>query len=338
MTQYRHSKYLFLILALVLTSCGQALQLRGQAKPDSIQPPAQPPPQGIVLLAQPDATAAPEVAAQPTLFPQPASLPQFQPTDMEGDISYFRHNVASGQVFYVSVPIGPTTKLQIINAEGKEPGSDNTGDTVWVDGGKHLQTIDQIAGLGSSQYQGRSPVFAMAFGFHGDERTSDEGTVRTNGITYRTNFGRAVVCVATAMGRAGIGLFKTNEDLNACDMAAGAGPVFLNGGQIAGVEIPFNPLNEDFVQLGWRQDMYNGVRPKTVVAVKKEADHDTLILLNAYGLTGIEIATFLRDELGCSYAIGGDDDGSTQAVWRGQRVFPGGVNAVPDGIAVYSLK
>jgi len=39
--------------------------------------------------------------------------------------------------------------------------------------------------------------------------------------------------------------------------------------------------------------------------------------------------------MGCSAALGGDDDTSTQAVWRGAVLQPRNVREVPDAVAVY---
>jgi hypothetical protein len=39
--------------------------------------------------------------------------------------------------------------------------------------------------------------------------------------------------------------------------------------------------------------------------------------------------------MGCTDALGGDDDTSTQAVWRGQPTQPRAVRPVPDAIGVW---
>jgi hypothetical protein len=57
-------------------------------------------------------------------------------------------------------------------------------------------------------------------------------------------------------------------------------------------------------------------------------------MLISYGVRGVELAEQLR-AMGCADALGGDDDSSTQAVWRGAPVVSRLVGEVPDAVAVY---
>jgi lysophospholipid acyltransferase (LPLAT)-like uncharacterized protein len=59
-----------------------------------------------------------------------------------------------------------------------------------------------------------------------------------------------------------------------------------------------------------------------------------LVLLVSRGLDGVTVAEQLR-AMGCSDALGGDDDTSTQAVWRNAPVWNHNPRPVPDAIAVY---
>jgi hypothetical protein len=128
-----------------------------------------------------------------------------------------------------------------------------------------------------------------------------------------------------------------------CDQAIGAGPVILWNGKVANTDVqaetdafvPFNPLNEDFVQLDWRKKIYNGTYPKTVVGIgAREDGRSYLVMAVSNGVTGVELASQLR-AMGCFSALGGDDDTSTQAIWRGNRVFGHTVREVPDAIGIY---
>jgi hypothetical protein len=51
-------------------------------------------------------------------------------------------------------------------------------------------------------------------------------------------------------------------------------------------------------------------------------------------MNGVELARQLK-AMGCTDALGGDDDTSTQAVWRGQPTQPRAVRPVPDAIGVW---
>jgi hypothetical protein len=99
--------------------------------------------------------------------------------------------------------------------------------------------------------------------------------------------------------------------------------------------LPFNPINEDFVQLDWRKKIYDGTYPKTAIGVGTNDDGTSyLVMATAYGMTGVDFASQLK-ALGCTTALGGDDDTSTQATWRGNPVQPGSPRAVPDAVVVY---
>jgi hypothetical protein len=181
----------------------------------------------------------------------------------------------------------------------------------------------------------------MAFGFHGDARTSDEGSVVINGKILRVNAGRAALCI-THDGHAEIGRFDA-QALAKCEQAIGAGPVVLWQGKVAnpavGAEtaefLPYNPLNEDFALLDWRRKVYSGGYPKSVIGVGTDASGAAfLIMATSYGVAGVDLAGQLR-AMGCLSALGGDDDTSTQAVWRGAPVRAGNVREVPDAVAVY---
>jgi len=97
----------------------------------------------------------------------------------------------------------------------------------------------------------------------------------------------------------------------------------------------YNPLGEDFTQLDWRRQVYSGTYPKSVIGVGEREDGGAyLVMLVAYSVRGVELAEQLR-AMGCTDALGGDDDSSTQAVWRGAPVVSRLVGEVPDAVAVY---
>ena len=89
------------------------------------------------------------------------------------------------------------------------------------------------------------------------------------------------------------------------------------------------------LSLAWRRKIYTGPYPKSVVGVGTRADGGSyLVMLTSYGVAGVEVARQLK-AMGCTEALGGDDDTSTQAVWRGTPVAGGNVRPVPDALAVY---
>jgi hypothetical protein len=288
-------------------------------------------PTGIVVHATPDPSAL-ESYNQGSLL---------QDADPSGRVRFYRRDVAGGSIAYFVVMLDPQVHLEVINADGATPGSDATGDTIWTDGSKHLATVAQMAQAPYAARPGMSLLGAMAFGFHGDERTSDEGTVVINGKLLRANPGRAALCLTSA-GQAKIGLFDATK-LSECEQAIGGGPVILWNGKIAnpavGAEtekyLPFNPLGEDFVQLDWRKTVYSGGYPKSVIGVGSHADGRTyLVMLISNGVSGLDLAEQLK-ALGCTDALGGDDDSSTQAVWRGAAVQSHSPRTVPDALTVY---
>jgi len=260
----------------------------------------------------------------------------------DGAVRSFRRALpGGGTLSYVVVRLGEGVHIGVISADGATPASDAAGDTVWADGGQHLQPVAEMAAAPPAARAGMQLVFAMAFGFHGDSRTSDEGSVVVDGAVQRVNAGRSALCV-TPDRRAVVGMFDAS-DLTRCAQAAGAGPVILLQGRVASLAadrptddlLPFNPLGEDFVQLDWRKKIYGGRYPKTAIGVGQLADGGHfLVLATAEGALGEDIARALR-EMGCSDALGGDDDTSTQAVWRGQPVWPRPGRPVPDAVAVY---
>jgi hypothetical protein len=290
-----------------------------------------------VMQVQPAASAAPNEAlaaykAQSELLADAG----------DGAVQLFRRSLASGgQVTFMVVELTERSHLEVINADGATPSSDDRGDTMWADGQKHLATVTAMVNAPYARREGKELLGAMAFGFHGAERTSNEGSVVINGVIHRVNPWRSALCIRPDR-RAIIGLFSADE-LRECAQAIGGGPVVLWGGKIASTDaqavsdqfIPFNPLGEDFVQLDWRKKIYNGSYPKTVAGIGRHpSGNDYVVLMVSNGIGGVEMAAQLL-ALGCSDAIGGDDDTSTQMAWRGQTVFGARARAVPDAIAVY---
>jgi hypothetical protein len=260
----------------------------------------------------------------------------------EGSIALYRRKLESGgSLAYIVVMLDGTTQLEVINADGAMPGSDAAGDTIWLDGKRHLQPVVTMVGAPYATRPNMELLGAMAYGFHGDARTSNEGTVVANGTVMRVNPGRTALCI-TQDGHAQIGLYDA-ETAQGCWQAFGAGPVLMVGGKIANTEVaaesdafvPFNPFGEDFVQLDWRKMIFNGTYPKTIMGIgKAESGADFVVLAVSYDARGIEVVQQLR-AMGCSDAIGGDDDTSTQMVWRGVPVVDRKVRSVPDAIGVY---
>lgn len=253
---------------------------------------------------------------------------------------YHRDLPNNGALDYMVVLLDPQVHIEVVSADGATPGSDPSGDTIWTDGKTHLATVEEIAHAPYAARAGLDLLGAMAFGFHGDVRTSNEGTVVVNRQVLRVNSGRSALCISG--GNAEIGLFDA-ERVRQCDQAIGAGPVILWQGKIANPHvthadaqyIPFNPLGEDFVQLDWRRQVYSGSYPKSVVGVGADPDGTSyLVMLVSYGVSGVDLVAQLQS-MGCSAALGGDDDTSTQAVWRGQPLHPRAVQKVPDALAIY---
>lgn len=259
----------------------------------------------------------------------------------DGLVRYYTRSLPNGGTLaYFVVMLDDQVHLEVINADGATPSSDETGNTIWADRQQHLATVEEMVQAPYSQRNGMQLLGAMAFGFHGGERTSNEGTVVINGTVHRINPWRATLCIQGHYAK--IGLFDA-EQVEGCDQAIGAGPVILWNGKVANTDVqaetdafvPFNPLNEDFAQLDWRKKIYNGTYPKTVVGIgAREDGRSYLVMAVSNGVTGVELASQLR-AMGCFSALGGDDDTSTQAIWRGNRVFGHTVREVPDAIGIY---
>jgi hypothetical protein len=298
----------------------------------------------IVTAAESDAPA--EIVG--LAAPQAPSLDRYNQasqlvdTDPSQHVSYYRRDLPGGGILaYFVVQLSEYVHIEVLNADGATPGSDASGDTIWTDGQPHLATVAEIVQAPYAARDGLTLLGAMAFGFHGDVRTSDEGSVVINGEIRRVNPGRAALCI-TRDGRAEIGRYDAKA-LEQCEQAIGAGPVVLWQGKIANPAVtsetsqflPFNPLNEDFVLLDWRRKIYSGNYPKSVIGIGTEVNGTPyLIMVTSYGVTGVDLAGQLK-AMGCSAALGGDDDTSTQAVWRGAVLQPRNVREVPDAVAVY---
>jgi hypothetical protein len=247
---------------------------------------AEQPARALVLQATPDPSAL-ESYNQGSLL---------QDSDASGRVRLYRRDVAGGSIAYFVVTLDQQVHLEVINADGATPVSDSTGDTIWMDGQKHLATVQQMASAPYAARSGMSLLGAMAFGFHGDVRTSDEGSIVINGKVLRAN----------------------------PDVAAETDRY-----------LPFNPLHEDFAQLDWRKTVYGGGYPKTVIGVGTHADGRAyLVMMISNGVGGLDLAEQLK-ALGCTDALGGDDDSSTQAVWRGAPLQSHSPRSVPDALGVY---
>ncbi|MEN9933608.1 MAG: hypothetical protein RLZZ387_187 [Chloroflexota bacterium] len=259
-----------------------------------------------------------------------------------GSVRYFQRPVGGGLLAYFVVLLDDRASVRVVNADGATPASDATGDTTWEGGGKHLATVQEMAGAPYAALPDHTLLGATNFGFFG-ARTSSEGTVVIDGDIKRVNPGRAALCV-TADRRAEIGKFSAADlEAKGCEQAAGAGPVFLWRGKIANPDVreetaeflPFNPLGEDFAQLDWRITAYATDIPKTSVCVgPAEGGRSFLVLATSYGVPGVELARNML-AMGCTDAMGADDDTSTQMVWRGAPVTGRPPREVPDALAVY---
>lgn len=265
---------------------------------------------------------------------------QLQESVGDGQVEFYRRAVGGGSLLYFVVHLDEQVHVQVVNADGATPGSDAQGDTIWMDGKQHLAPVREMVTAAYSVRPGETLLGAIAFGFHGAVRTSNEGTVVINDVVHRVNPGRAALCIYPD-GTAAIGKFS-DYDTRQCRQAIGGGPVILLDGKIAnpkvatpdGEFVPFNPLGEDFVLIDWRRTVYSGTHPKTAVGVGQSERGQYLVMAVSFGVPGVELARQLR-AMGCSDALGGDDDSSTQAVWRGQVVAGGPGRPVPDALAVY---
>jgi hypothetical protein len=266
-----------------------------------------------------------------------------QESAADGRVRFYRRDLPDGGALaYFVVQLDDQVRVALVNADGATPGTDETGDTIWADRQPHLATVEEIAHAPYAARPDMTLLGALAFGFHGDVRTSDEGTVVIDNQLYHLNSGRATLCIG-GDGRARIGLFDEAQ-ARQCTQAFGAGPVILWGGKIANPDVtgadaafvPYNPLGENFVQLDWRRMVYTGTYPKTVIGVGPRAGGGSyLVMVVSYGVRGVTLAEQLR-AMGCTDALGGDDDSSTQAVWRGAPVVQRPVSEVPNAVAVYA--
>lgn len=259
----------------------------------------------------------------------------------EGRVRFFRRDIAGGALDLLVVRLDERTEIAVVNADGATPGSDEHGDTVWTDRQRHLRTVQEMANAPYAARANYELLGALAFGFHGEPRTANEGTVVIDSQVLRSNPGRGTLCI-THERRAEIGKLST-EELARCAQAIGGGPALLWENKIVNPDVaiaegeflPFNPLGEDFVQLDWRKKIYTGRYPKTAVGIGLlESGESYLVLAASYDMLGIDLARQLRD-MGCYAALGGDDDTSTQMVWRGQLTRARDVRAVPDALGVY---
>lgn len=284
--------------------------------------------------------------AQPQGNSQPALDAYLQNSVLKEDVGntsvrFYQRDIAGGVLDFFVVRLDDYSHIEVINADGATPGSDATGDTIWSDGQRHLATVQAMVNAPYAAREKLDLLGAIAFGFHGEPRTANEGTVVINGQMLRSNPGRGTLCI-THERKAEIGKIPT-EELARCAQAIGGGPVILWENKIANPAVaaaddeflPFNPLGEDFAQLDWRKQIFNGLYPKTAVGIgQMENGESYLVLATSHNMAGIDFARQLRD-LGCYAALGGDDDTSTQAVWRGNLVHPSNPRAVPDAIGVY---
>jgi hypothetical protein len=339
-------------LAVLLTQCGAtptpvylsrwaAPQSPPEALPAPIVAEAQPAPLAVANVPDVDAVVdAGAVGKEPLEQYNQGSV--LHESVADGRVRLYQRNVATGgSLAYIVAMLDNSVHIEVVNADGATPGSDATGDTIWTDGGQHLATVEEMFHAPYAVREGMDLLGAMAFGFHGAVPTSNEGTVVINGTIHRVNPWRSALCI-THDRRAQIGLFDEAE-LQACAQAIGAGPVILWNGKIANPDVstetdefvPFNPLGENFVQLDWRTMIYTGLYPKTAICVGNRADGVAyLALAVSYDMNGIDLARQLRD-MGCRNALGGDDDTSTQMIWRGAPIQPRQVREVPDAVGVY---
>jgi hypothetical protein len=289
---------------------------------------------GQVNTVEPNGQSALEAYNQASMLQESAA---------GGRVRFYRRDLpGGGALAYFVVQLDDQVRVALVNADGATPGTHSSGDTMWADGQRHLATVEEIVNAPYAARPDMSLLGALAFGFHGEARTSNEGTVVIDNQLHHLNAGRGTLCI-TADGRARIGLFDEAQ-ARQCAQAFGAGPVILWNGKIANPDvatpdatfIPYNPLGEDFTQLDWRRKIYTGAYPKTVIGVGSQTDgRPYLVMMVSYGVNGVTLAEQLRD-MGCTEALGGDDDSSTQATWRGVPIVRRAVGEVPDAVAVYA--
>ncbi len=337
---------LFVLLCGCLAACSAPAPVLSRWSPGDL-PTAE---TGLRAIARP--VVAPEEAERRARsfvnVPGDATLEAFTAASTLNDSAangavrfYTRLLPDGGRLDFVVVVLTEGVQPTVITANGATLGSDANGDTIWVDGQRHLQTVQAMATAPHAARPGRELVAALAFGFHGAERTADEGTVVIDGVVQRVNPWRSTLCIGPDRS-ATLNFFDPRSILQ-CEQAAGAGPVILWRGKIVNPDVlseteeflPYNPLGEDFVQLDYRIETYRSVRPKTAIGTGMLADGSFyLVLMNARNTTGLVMARALRD-LGCFDASGGDDGSSTQMVWRGRPVADLVGREVPSAVAVY---
>lgn len=337
---------LCLLLVALLAGCGSAPTVVSRWSPGAAPTEAI----GLRAVARPvlPPAAAERRARGFVSLPGDAALEAFiaastlNDSAADGAVRFFTRPLPDGgRLDFVVVILTDAVRVGVITANGATLSSDPDGDTRWADGGRHLQTVQAMATAPHAARPNSELVAAMAFGFHGAERASDEGTVVVDGTLQRLNPWRSTLCIGPDRS-ATINFFDAHA-IQQCEQAAGAGPVILWRGKVANPAtsdeteefLPYNPLGENFVQLAYRIETYQGARPKTAIGTGMLADgRFYLVLMNARDTTGLVMAQALRD-LGCFDATGGDDGSSTQMVWRGQPVAGAVGREVPTAVAVY---
>jgi hypothetical protein len=342
--------YLLLMASLLLACSSAPIASRWRPPGGGASAPASQPEQekGLVGVAQETTVGRP--APQPRVFienPGDEALAAFTgASEFRGDAAngairhYSRALPGGGRISYVVAELRDGVGMRVITADGATLTSDADGDTMWADGGAHLATVVEMATSPYALLDGKAPIAAMAFGFHG-ARTSDEGSVVIDGVLQHINPWRAAICLGHD-GVPTVGIYD-RRGLEECAQAAGAGPVLIWRGKIATPDVasetdaflPYNPLGEDFQQLDYRIENFRGRRPKTALCIGVlRGGTFYIVLANGTNSTGTELAQAMR-ELGCVDAIGGDDGSSTQMAWQGQAVDGLVGREVPTAIGIY---
>src|SRR5215470_554287 len=102
-----------------------------------------------------------------------------------GLVRFYRRDLGGGGALaYFVVLLDDRVRVALITADGATPGTDERGDTIWADRQQHLATVEQMAQAPYAVRPRLDLLGALAFGFHGDVRTSDEGTVVIDGQLY----------------------------------------------------------------------------------------------------------------------------------------------------------
>ena len=125
-------------------------------------------PVAVAADAQPSAAGA--LVMQAT--PDPSALESYngdsllQDADPSGRVRFYRRDVAGGSIASFVVTLDQQVHLEVINADGATPGSDATGDTIWIDGKKHLSTVAQMVQAPYAARPGIAPHDHLVIG-HG---------------------------------------------------------------------------------------------------------------------------------------------------------------------------